>query len=61
MAALIFCMLGHIDYLQKARTLGDRLIVAVNSDASVKRLKGETRPIVELSSRMEVLNALSLC
>ena len=50
---------GHIDYLQKARTLGDRLIVAVNSDASVKRLKGETRPIVELSSRMEVLNALS--
>jgi D-beta-D-heptose 7-phosphate kinase/D-beta-D-heptose 1-phosphate adenosyltransferase len=50
---------GHIDYLQKARTLGDRLIVAVNSDTSVKRLKGKTRPIVELSSRMEVLNALS--
>lgn len=36
---------GHLDYLSKARNLGDKLIVAINSDASVKRLKGEERPI----------------
>ncbi len=36
---------GHLDYLSKAKKLGDKLIVAINSDASVKRLKGEERPI----------------
>lgn len=49
---------GHVDYLQKARALGDVLIVAVNSDASVQKLKGPTRPIVTLENRMEVLSAL---
>lgn len=50
---------GHVDYLQKARALGDALIVAVNSDESVQALKGPTRPIVPLENRMDVLAALS--
>ena len=50
---------GHVEYLQKARALGDRLLVAVNNDLSVQRLKGKTRPIVPLDSRMTVLSALS--
>ncbi|MGL4269256.1 MAG: bifunctional D-glycero-beta-D-manno-heptose-7-phosphate kinase/D-glycero-beta-D-manno-heptose 1-phosphate adenylyltransferase HldE [Plesiomonas sp.] len=49
---------GHVSYLENARKLGDRLIVAVNSDESVKRLKGETRPVNPLSQRMAVLAAL---
>lgn len=49
---------GHIDYLQKARQLGDRLVVAVNSDASVKMLKGDARPINVLNDRMLMLVAL---
>lgn len=49
---------GHVRYLADARSLGDRLIVAVNSDDSVRRLKGETRPINPLASRLEVLAAL---
>ncbi|EJS89884.1 bifunctional heptose 7-phosphate kinase/heptose 1-phosphate adenyltransferase, partial [Pasteurella multocida subsp. multocida str. Anand1_cattle] len=49
---------GHVSYLENARKLGDRLIVAVNSDDSVKRLKGETRPINDLQSRMAVLAGL---
>ncbi|WP_394332131.1 D-glycero-beta-D-manno-heptose 1-phosphate adenylyltransferase [Piscirickettsia litoralis] len=49
---------GHIDYLQKARAKGDRLIVAINDDASIQRLKGESRPIVPLAQRMQLLNAL---
>lgn len=49
---------GHVDYLQKARALGDVLIVAVNSDESVSALKGPTRPIVPLENRMDVLAAL---
>lgn len=49
---------GHVDYLQKARALGDVLIVAVNSDESVQLLKGPTRPIVPLANRMDVLAAL---
>ena len=49
---------GHIEYLARARALGDRLIVAVNSDDSVKRLKGDSRPINALISRMAVLSAL---
>ena len=50
---------GHVSYLEQARQLGDRLIVAVNSDDSVKRLKGESRPIVPLEQRMAVLAGLS--
>lgn len=49
---------GHVSYLANARKLGDRLIVAVNSDASTKRLKGETRPVNPLAQRMTVLSAL---
>ncbi|WP_312239402.1 bifunctional D-glycero-beta-D-manno-heptose-7-phosphate kinase/D-glycero-beta-D-manno-heptose 1-phosphate adenylyltransferase HldE [Pantoea sp.] len=49
---------GHVSYLANARKLGDRLIVAVNSDASTKRLKGETRPVNPLVNRMIVLGAL---
>ncbi len=50
---------GHVSYLENARKLGDRLIVAVNSDESVTRLKGETRPINPLIARMAVLAGLS--
>ena len=49
---------GHVSYLANARKLGDRLIVAVNSDASTRRLKGETRPVNPLEQRMTVLSAL---
>jgi D-beta-D-heptose 7-phosphate kinase/D-beta-D-heptose 1-phosphate adenosyltransferase len=49
---------GHVSYLEKARRLGDRLIVAVNDDASVKRLKGEQRPVNTLEHRMHVLSGL---
>lgn len=49
---------GHVTYLEQARRLGDRLIVAVNDDASVKRLKGADRPVNALAQRMAVLAAL---
>ena len=49
---------GHVDYLQKARELGDRLLIAVNDDDSVKRLKGERRPVNKLDKRMKVLAGL---
>ncbi len=49
---------GHLRYLQQAKSLGDRLIVLVNTDESVKRLKGEQRPINSLAQRMEMLAAL---
>jgi D-beta-D-heptose 7-phosphate kinase/D-beta-D-heptose 1-phosphate adenosyltransferase len=49
---------GHIRYLQQAKELGDRLIVLVNSDDSVKRLKGPERPVNNLAYRMEMLSAL---
>lgn len=49
---------GHVGYLEQARKLGDRLIVAVNADASVKRLKGEGRPINPVERRMAVLAGL---
>jgi D-glycero-beta-D-manno-heptose 1-phosphate adenylyltransferase len=49
---------GHVDYLEKARALGDELIVALNSDESVRRLKGSTRPIHPLNDRMRVIGAL---
>jgi D-beta-D-heptose 7-phosphate kinase/D-beta-D-heptose 1-phosphate adenosyltransferase len=50
---------GHVTYLQAAKALGDRLIVAVNSDESVKKLKGDSRPINGLQERMTVLAALA--
>lgn len=50
---------GHVTYLEQAALLGDVLIVGVNSDESVKRLKGESRPINELSDRMTVLASLA--
>ncbi|PYF81718.1 D-alpha,beta-D-heptose 7-phosphate 1-kinase /D-beta-D-heptose 1-phosphate adenylyltransferase [Marinomonas alcarazii] len=49
---------GHIAYMKQAKALGDRLIVAVNTDASVKRLKGEKRPINNLIHRMSVLEGV---
>ncbi len=49
---------GHVGYLDSARRLGDRLVLAVNSDESVKRLKGPGRPINPLERRMAVLAAL---
>jgi D-beta-D-heptose 7-phosphate kinase/D-beta-D-heptose 1-phosphate adenosyltransferase len=49
---------GHVGYLEQARKLGDRLIVALNGDASVKRLKGEGRPINPLERRMAVIAGL---
>lgn len=50
---------GHITYLNRAKALGDLLVVGVNSDSSVRRIKGESRPINPLEDRMEVLEALS--
>ncbi|MBK1716119.1 bifunctional heptose 7-phosphate kinase/heptose 1-phosphate adenyltransferase [Thiocystis violacea] len=50
---------GHVSYLQQARRLGDRLIVAVNDDDSVRRLKGEGRPINGVEQRMAVLAGLA--
>ena len=49
---------GHIRSLQTARAAGDLLVVGVNSDQSVRTLKGPSRPIVPLNERMEVLAAL---
>ena len=50
---------GHVRYLTAARALGDRLFVAVNSDRSVRGLKGPDRPIVPESERVEILAALA--
>jgi D-beta-D-heptose 7-phosphate kinase/D-beta-D-heptose 1-phosphate adenosyltransferase len=50
---------GHVRSLEQARSLGDRLLVAVNLDASVRRLKGPDRPIQPARARMEILAALA--
>ena len=50
---------GHVRYLQEARKLGDRLVVAVNADETVARLKGAGRPLTPLAERMEILAALA--
>lgn len=50
--------LGHVDYLEKARNLGDRLIVGVNADKSVSRLKGKGRPVNRDVDRMHLLATL---
>jgi rfaE bifunctional protein nucleotidyltransferase chain/domain len=49
---------GHVRYLQQARALGDALVVAVNSDRSVRELKGESRPVIVEHERAEILAAL---
>jgi len=49
---------GHVDYLTKAKAMGDVLIVGMNTDASVKRLKGKARPVVCQDDRAFVLAAL---
>jgi D-glycero-beta-D-manno-heptose 1-phosphate adenylyltransferase len=50
---------GHTRYLEQARALGDLLVVAINSDASVRALKGPSRPVVPAEQRAEVLAALA--
>lgn len=50
--------LGHIDYLAKAKDLGDKLIIGVNTDNSVRRLKGVYRPLQDENSRLHILAAL---
>lgn len=50
---------GHVRYLAAARHLGDRLVVGLNTDASVKRLKGPKRPVAPEQDRAEVLSALA--
>lgn len=49
---------GHVEYLAQAADLGDKLIVGLNTDASVKRLKGESRPVNDEKSRALLLSAL---
>ncbi len=58
MVALIYCMLGHIRYLAQAKRLGDFLIIGLNSDSSVKELKGEDRPINSFEDRATLLSAI---
>ena len=50
---------GHAEYLEEARAMGDRLVVGINSDASVRRLKGPSRPIVPEAERAELVGALA--
>ncbi|MFW6331406.1 MAG: D-glycero-beta-D-manno-heptose 1-phosphate adenylyltransferase [Gemmatimonadota bacterium] len=49
---------GHVEYLYRARALGAALVIGVNTDASVRRLKGTTRPVVPLEDRLYVLAGL---
>jgi len=49
---------GHIDYLNKAKALGDVLIVGLNTDSSVKRIKGDKRPIINEDERAEIISNL---
>ncbi|MEL6256736.1 MAG: D-glycero-beta-D-manno-heptose 1-phosphate adenylyltransferase [Bacteroidota bacterium] len=51
--------MGHVQYLEAARNLGDRLLLGLNSDSSVRMLKGESRPIVEENARAGVLAGLT--
>ena len=52
--------LGHVEYLAKAAEEGDRLVVGINSDDSIKRIKGESRPVNNIEARAGVLSALHL-
>jgi len=49
---------GHVEYLEEAAALGDRLVIGINSDASVRRLKGAERPLTPQAERAELLEAL---
>ncbi len=49
---------GHVDYLQEAKKKGDILVVAVNSDASIRKIKGKKRPIIGEKNRLSVVAAL---
>jgi rfaE bifunctional protein nucleotidyltransferase chain/domain len=49
---------GHVDYLVKAKELGDKLVIGLNSDMSVKRLKGESRPVMNEMARATLLASL---
>ncbi len=51
--------LGHVDYLEKARELGDKLVVGLNTDASVSRLKGPARPVVDEYARARMIASFS--
>ena len=51
--------LGHIDYLEKARALGDRLVLGLNTDASVSRIKGPLRPVVNEYARSRMMAAMA--
>jgi rfaE bifunctional protein nucleotidyltransferase chain/domain len=51
--------LGHVDYLEKARSLGDRLVVGLNTDDSVGRFKGKNRPLQNQDSRARVIASLA--
>ncbi|MCD6452137.1 MAG: D-glycero-beta-D-manno-heptose 1-phosphate adenylyltransferase [Acidobacteria bacterium] len=48
---------GHIRFLTQAKSLGDILVIGVNSDPSIRRIKGEERPIIPLTERLELLSA----
>ncbi len=50
--------IGHIRYLEEAKSFGDLLLVAVNSDASVKKLKGESRPVIAENERAAIIAAI---
>ncbi|MCX5699886.1 MAG: D-glycero-beta-D-manno-heptose 1-phosphate adenylyltransferase [Candidatus Omnitrophica bacterium] len=49
---------GHVKYLQDARSKGDYLVVAVNSDSSIKKIKGKNRPVIAQSDRLKTVAAL---
>ena len=50
--------IGHIRYLEKAKTLGDILVIGVNSDSSVRKIKGPKRPVLAVKERTEILSGL---
>ena len=52
---------GHLDIITRSSNLCDKLIIAINSDSSVKRIKGSNRPINNQEDRAKILSALSLC
>jgi rfaE bifunctional protein nucleotidyltransferase chain/domain len=51
---------GHVRYLRGAKALGDVLVLAINSDASVRRLKGRERPLLSLEDRLGILSAFEM-
>ena len=51
---------GHVDLFRRAKTLGDVLVVAINSNASVRRIKGKGRPILDEKERAEIIGALEM-